>query len=176
MQSIEELIRKDEVRLKVLHAVASLNLPDCYVAAGFVRNLVWDHIHGFEQTALNDVDVIYFDKTNKRLPNNIRDQLSHLQPQIAWDVKNQPKMHYRNGDTPYANSADAMTYWPEIETAIGVRLSNFGKLEICVPFGTKSLLAGKITHNPKRTKSVFLSRVQAKKWLDIWPLLSVVCR
>ena len=42
-----------------LRAVHHLGLPDCWVGAGFVRALVWDHLHGYnEATPLDDVDLI----------------------------------------------------------------------------------------------------------------------
>ncbi len=60
MNKIIQLIEKDQVRIKALECVNSLRLPQCYIAAGFVRNLVWDSLHKKQiPTALNDVDVIY---------------------------------------------------------------------------------------------------------------------
>ncbi|ELI1836849.1 nucleotidyltransferase family protein, partial [Vibrio alginolyticus] len=61
MDRIVELIKQDPVRVKALECVSKLGLPQCYIAAGFVRNLVWDALHGFDvATPLNDADVIYF--------------------------------------------------------------------------------------------------------------------
>lgn len=51
--------------MQLLTAVASLALPDCYVAAGCVRSLVWDHLYGYKRTPLNDVDVVFFDRAKK---------------------------------------------------------------------------------------------------------------
>ena len=42
MNKIIQLIEKDQVRIKALECVNFLRLPQCYIAAGFVRNLVWD--------------------------------------------------------------------------------------------------------------------------------------
>jgi hypothetical protein len=51
--------------IKVLTAVEKLGLPDCWVAAGFVRNPVWDALHGFPWSAsYTDIDVVYFDPLN----------------------------------------------------------------------------------------------------------------
>ncbi|HCH5920363.1 TPA: nucleotidyltransferase family protein, partial [Vibrio parahaemolyticus] len=61
MDKIVELIKQDPVRVEALKVVYQLALPQCYIAAGFVRNLVWDSLHNFDvYTPLNDVDVIYF--------------------------------------------------------------------------------------------------------------------
>ncbi len=59
MHRITELLRGDPYRYQILQWVANLPQQECYVAAGFVRNMVWDHLHGFCSTALNDIDVIY---------------------------------------------------------------------------------------------------------------------
>ena len=42
-----------------------LNLPDCWIAAGFVRSAVWDHLHQHPSSPLpEDIDVIWFDREN----------------------------------------------------------------------------------------------------------------
>lgn len=160
--------------MKQLEVVASLKLPDCYIAAGFVRNLVWDHMHRFDNTPLSDVDVIYFDSTQSFNPESIQKQLLTMLPRVNWQVKNQASMHIRNGDEPYTSSTDAMAYWPEKETAIGVRLNEIGSIEVAAPFGVQSLFAGHITHNPKRPVAVFERRAKTKNWLGIWPQLKMV--
>ena len=43
---LQTLIASDAGRMRVLRIVRELGLPDCWVAAGFVRNCVWDHAHG----------------------------------------------------------------------------------------------------------------------------------
>lgn len=163
--------------MQIIKRVAALDLPDWYIAAGFVRNMVWDHLHGFSPTALNDIDVIYF-AAHEISPQSLRHfqkQLEQTIPGCQWQIKNQALMHSRNGDRPYRSSWDAMTYWPEKETAIGVRLDAAGAITIAAPFGVDSLFDGCITHNPAREKSIFEQRVQAKRWLETWPMLRVVC-
>jgi uncharacterized protein len=54
-----ELISSDITRMHALHAVASLRLPDWLIAAGFVRNAIWDYLFD-KKTPLNDADVIYY--------------------------------------------------------------------------------------------------------------------
>ena len=174
MNKLQQLIQSDEHRMAALRAVAELNLPDCFIAAGFVRNMVWDYFHGYQHTPLNDVDVIYFDEADDLNPKCIVEQLQQALPEVDWEVKNQAIMHRRNGDNPYSSSTDAMTYWPEKETAVGVRLSLEGIIDISAPFGLETLFSGFITYNPKRSKSVFIERVQSKEWVMNWPRLKVV--
>ncbi len=175
MNQIEKLLLCDKKRMAILAAVATLDLPDGYVAAGFVRNLIWDDLHRHDEaTPLNDVDVIYFDETERLRPELIEQQLRQVLPEVNWEVKNQAVMHRRNGDRPYTSTADAMTFWPEKETAVGVRLTGDREIELSAPFGIDSLLTGRLTHNPKRSRALFDERVRSKKWLERWPRLTVV--
>ncbi|OCH17748.1 nitrate reductase [Aliivibrio sp. 1S165] len=174
MDRIITLIEKDELRVKALDCVRQLNLPHCYLAAGFVRNLVWDHLHQKSvSTALNDVDVIYFDETESNPENYklIESQLSALMPELNWEVRNQAIMHKRNGDKPYLNIIDAMSYWPEKETAVAIRKLGNGKYECISAFGFESLFNLQVTHNPKRSLEIFSDRVTSKGWLSHWSKL-----
>ncbi|MCW8875592.1 MAG: nucleotidyltransferase family protein [Kangiellaceae bacterium] len=167
-----ELITSDPKRVEILNILSGVSLVDCYVAAGFVRNCVWDHLHGFEATALNDIDVIFFDK-DPRLEKQISDFLYSLHPGINWQVKNQAFMHLKNGDPSYRDIVDAMSYWPEKETAVAVRLSQDKSLDLIYAFNLDSLFAGEISHNEKRDFYLFKSRINKKGWLNIWPQLKI---
>ena len=60
---IIELIKSDENMIEIIKLVSTLNLPDWWICAGFVRSKIWDTLHGFNnRTEIPDVDVIYFDK------------------------------------------------------------------------------------------------------------------
>jgi hypothetical protein len=171
MKELSELMQSDNLRMSLLSTVSAMNLPDCYIAAGFVRNRVWDYLHGFSGTALNDVDVIYFSQSviDER---PALAQLSGAHPEINWQLKNQAYMHVRNGDQPYLNCIHAMEHWPEIETAMGVRLDQ-GELVFVSPFNISTIFDGRITHNKKRSQSIFIKRIKQKRWLDIWPKLKI---
>lgn len=160
--------------MHLLSIVASLGLPDCFIAAGFVRNKVWDHLHDIDSTPLNDVDVIYFDDKGETNEARIQAVLQGLCKDMHWEVKNQARMHLKHHDQPYKNTADAMAHWPEKETAVAVRLLPDSEIDVCAPFGLQSLFDGNITHNPERPMAVFEQRVSDKRWLDIWPELRVV--
>lgn len=55
-----ELIRGDEKIMEIIKIASTLNLPDWWICAGFVRLKIRDTLHGFnERTEIPDVDVIY---------------------------------------------------------------------------------------------------------------------
>jgi hypothetical protein len=65
-KDIIDLIRSDEWMMEILRAAKTLQLPDWWICAGFVRSKIWDVLHGFsKRTPLSDVDLIYFDAANK---------------------------------------------------------------------------------------------------------------
>lgn len=173
---IKNWLEHDEERLRLLEIAADLNLNDWCLAAGFLRNMVWDRLHGTEfSTPLNDIDLIHYD-TNDTSEKSDKEYESILTDKInrPWSVKNQARMHLRNNDIPYLSTCDAMSYWVEIETAIGVRLRENREIEIVAPFGLESLFEFTVTLNAKRPKlKDFEYRINSKGWLRKWPRLIV---
>ncbi|WP_375753592.1 nucleotidyltransferase family protein [Vibrio sp. HN007] len=176
-RKIHELLLQDPFRLQALNTIAQLNLPQCFIAAGFVRNLVWDHLHSkTTPTPLNDIDVIYFDASEQQKDKyqEYETKLHSIAPKYNWQVRNQAFMHTRNGDKPYNSTLDAIGYWPEKETALAVRKINQNQFECISAFGFESLFAMQVTHNPRRKLEVFNLRVHSKDWLATWPNLTIV--
>ena len=167
------LIRADDWRMTALRAVRTLDLPDGWVGAGFVRDAVWDHLHGWTgRRPAGDVDVLWFDPARDDAAQDaaLEAQLHDLHPDIDWSVRNQARMHIRNGDRPYQSVADAMTFWPEIATAAAVRLTHEDRLEINAPLGLDDLFALRLAPTPGK-QAAFAARVAAKDWLTRYPKL-----
>ena len=176
-EKIKQWIAQDKNRMKALYAAAEMGLPDWCLAAGFVRNLAWDRMHGYLlPTPLNDIDLIYFDESDvsEVWDHHIEARLKSVSD-LPWSVKNQARMHKRNMDNPYTSTSDAMSYWVEVETAVGGALDDSGEIVLVAPFGVGYLFGFTITLNPKRPKPRdFSQRVAEKKWQEIWPRLRVV--
>ncbi len=169
-------IRGDEERLRALNVAAELNLNDWCLAAGFVRNLIWDKLHGKSTpTPLNDIDLIYFNRSDTRAETDLKLEAElQAKADFPWSVKNQARMHLRNQDSEYSSSTDAMSYWVEVETAIGIRLTKQGELELIAPFGCRKNFDHTITINRKRPKAEdFKNRLETKGWQKTWPKLVV---
>jgi hypothetical protein len=176
------LIERDHWRMAVLGALATEGLPEAWVAAGFVRNAVWDQRHGFTAaTPLLDVDVVFFDST---LPERAREQeiearLRQRLDGVPWSVKNQARMHRRNGDRPYRSTADALTFWRETATPVAVRLDPRGKVELLAPLGLDDLF-DLIVRPTLATRShpdklaQYQARMAQKNWPARWPRLRLL--
>ncbi|MBP5980202.1 MAG: nucleotidyltransferase family protein [Halomonas sp.] len=174
---LEQWIAQDKKRMEALYVAAEMGLSDWCLAAGFVRNLAWDKLHGVSiPTAFNDIDLIYFDPSDisEARDRHIEKRLKQI-ADLPWSVKNQARMHVRNLDQPYTSTADAMSYWVEVQTAVGAKLDDNGEVTIIAPFGVEPLFDFTITLNARRPKPLdFKRRIAEKRWLEIWPQLKVV--
>jgi len=176
---VQAIIAADPLRWRILGRIRELQLPDCWVGAGFVRNAVWDHLHGRTTSLLaGDVDVLWFDqkRADHRDDRQIEARLRTLSPDIEWSVKNQARMHVRNDDPSYASVADAMRHWPETATAVAVRRDREDRCEVLAPFGVDDLLGLVLRPTPRFVddkRQVFADRIKAKHWLTTWPLLRI---
>ncbi|MDB5768773.1 MAG: hypothetical protein JWQ61_3587 [Collimonas fungivorans] len=176
---LKALLQADPERLRILALVHSLRLPDCWIAAGFVRNAVWDFLHGQTPSPPSgDVDVIWFDPSQQSADADlqIENSLKSLDASIEWSVKNQRRMHVRNGDAPYQSASDAMRFWPETATAVAVRYADGNGPEIAAPFGLDDLYSAIVRPTPcfvDAKRAQFDDRLRSKNWLSRWPLLRV---
>ncbi|NMH88920.1 nucleotidyltransferase family protein [Flavivirga sp. Y03] len=169
------MIENDVWMTDVLKVVRSLNLNDCWIGAGFVRNKVWDEKHGKERTELNDIDIIYFDKSNsaKAYDLQIENKLKNFYPNLNWSVKNQSRMHIRNGHKPYANCNEAISFWPETATSIAVRLNSKNKIEYLAPYGLEDLFNLLVLPTPGFDLTTYNTRIEKKQWKEKWNKLEI---
>ncbi|MFP3321641.1 nucleotidyltransferase family protein [Planococcus sp. SIMBA_160] len=175
------LIQEDKWMLDLLHAAKSLDLPDWWICAGFIRSKVWDVLHGFrERSALPDIDVIYYDASdiNGEKERDLEVKLIELIPNIPWSVKNQARMHIRNNTSVYTSSIDAMAKFPETATAIGVKLDDQDYLVIAAPLGIQDLINLDVKPTPyflenQKRLTIYEERITKKNWTSIWSQLKI---
>jgi uncharacterized protein len=173
---IIKIIQNDDWMMDVLKAAKTLTLPDWWIGAGFVRNKVWDVLHGYKtRTPLHDIDVIYFDpgETKESQEKVYEKRLQKLLPNIPWSVKNQARMQKIKHDKPYKNAADGMAHWVETATCIGVKLDESNKAVIAAPHGIADLVSLKL-RSVSGQKKVFEKRLKDKNWLAKWPRLTII--
>lgn len=178
IELVRDALRQSSWHLETLRAVRELGLPDWAVGAGFVRNLVWDHLHGFEvPTPLTDMDVLFFDPSDTSVDREteIEALLSQMLVDRPWSVRNQVRMHTRNGDRPFTSTADAVTFWLETPTCVAVQLGKADDIAIIAPFGLGDLVAmrGAPTARGCDNREAYMDRMVRKNWPQIWPKVTV---
>jgi hypothetical protein len=175
---IRRLVFGDPWRLQVLRAVRDLGLPQGAVGAGFLRAAVWDHLHDLSTpTALDDIDVLFFDPDDlsKDREASLETSLAKHLPGPKWSVKNQARMHLKNGDAPYRDLAEAIAHWLETATCLAARLDRAERLTIIAPWGLEDLIALRLRPTPSglRRPDAYQARLKQKNWQARWPLLSL---
>lgn len=180
-EDIKNCLQNSPYHIKALREVRTLGLPDCYIAAGFVRNYIWDVANNFRNpTPLNDLDVIYYDAhdLSKSTETALEHKLQQAAPEYPWSVKNQARMHERNNDAPYKDISDALCHWCETVTPIGARLLNDDTIELIHPLGLEDLLTGQChatphaLHTPAKHAD-YIKRMKEKAWDKLWPSVTV---
>jgi hypothetical protein len=176
---IASFIAAQPSMMDILRLVEALDLPDCWIGAGFVRNVIWDALHNRPcSPSYGDIDVVYFDADHLSPDHDARveTRLERSMPHTPWSVKNQARMHDANGDPPYADTSDALCHWPERCTAIAVR-SIASRVELLAPFGVSDLLTLIVNPTPAFVHKIgiYRSRVAQKRWAQRWPKLRINC-
>lgn len=160
---------------QVLAALAAHGPPGAWIGAGFLRNAVWDALHGRrpDVAGLADLDVIFLDAA---CPDPTVDAAWEARLRAAlplpWSVTNQARMHGRNGHAPYADCAEAIAHWPETATAVAARLGD--GVELLAPHGLDDLLGLILRPTPafRDRPGVIARRASEKGWFRRWPRLT----
>jgi hypothetical protein len=175
-EDICTLVANDEWMMRILHLTKSLNLPNWWIGAGFLRNKVWDTISELpERTPLGDIDVIFFDEQHvaESREKEFERVLTQKMPDTPWSVTNQARMHNDSGNS-YASLNEALSEWPETATAIAVKLNDQNKILLNAPLGIDDLVNLRVCPTPcfMRQRKNYEERQLRKNWQAKWPKLT----
>jgi hypothetical protein len=183
---LEALSRDSEWFTRVLRCVREEQIPDAWVGAGALRDLVWGELYGpgFLPDDVRDVDVAFFDRgdLSREYDERVTARLSTRCPGVPWEARNQAAVHtwYAGkfgGEPPaqFASIEEAVGTWPETATAVVVRLRRDDALEICAPLGVADLMGGIWRRNPRRVSlGESLARLQRHRPAERWPGVTVI--
>lgn len=173
--NLQKIIAENEHINKIIDTIRLIDYEYLYSTGGTLRNAVWASLHAIEtNTKKEDCDIIFYNSSilNKNYEETIRNDLQEIYPKINWSVKNQARMHIRNGHKKYKDILDALKAFPETASAIAIGK----KGELLTPYRTKDLLNLTLRPTPfcaKNELEVFDRRVLEKKWLIKWPKLKL---
>jgi len=122
---------------------------------------------------LADIDVIYYDAgdTSKGPEDRYEARLAELLPGVPWQVRNQARMHVWKNLPQHKSTEDAMRYWLETVTPVGVRLERDDTLTVVAPLGTDDLLnlVCRPTEFGRLQRAEYDERISSKRWRELWP-------
>jgi uncharacterized protein len=178
---LASLVRSNDWFMGILGAVRDANIPDAWVGAGALRDLVWGELYGsgFDPALVRDVDVAYFASALDDVEATA--SLRARRPDVPWEATNQATVHrwYANvfggpPVEPLSSVADAIATWPETATAVAVRLVG-ADVEVCAPLGLTDLLDGVWRWNPRRVpRERSLERLARHRPQERWPGVTVI--
>ncbi len=178
-----ELLQHNEWFMTALAVVADSGLPDAWIGAGAVRDVVWGVRFGrFVSADVKDIDVAFFDAANlgRERDRSAQQALAAL-ADLPWEATNQAAVHtwyhdYFGGPPvgPFTSVHDAVATWPETATCVAVKLRGDG-IEVCAPHGLADLLAGVWRVNPVRvTPAISIARLTRQRVGARWPGVTVL--
>ena len=179
-QEILDAFRENPDIMAILTIIRDLELKDTWLAAGSVRNFIWNLLSDkspFDHET--DVDVIFFDPdVSYEETLGIERKLKEEFSQYQWELKNQVYMHLHSPHTaPYTSSRDAMSKYPERCTAVGLRLNEDSTLELFAPYGLEDILKFQVSPTPhfldnEGRMKLYQDRLSKKNWREKWKNLT----
>jgi hypothetical protein len=179
-----EILRRAPRVMEALRVARDVGAPDWLVAAGAIRDVVWDAAHGRPlREAPRDIDVAFFDPSDltPQRDERVDEALRARAPHLPWQAKNQAAVHLWYPRTfgvevpPLRCSAEAVATFPETASCVGVRLLSDDDMLVVAPHGLDDLLGGVCRHNPLRVSASFYEqRVTEKRWRSRWPKMRYI--
>jgi uncharacterized protein len=177
------VLERNEWFTAALAVVARCRLPDAWIGAGAVRDVVWGARYAqFAAADVKDIDVAFFDPADlgSERDRSAQEALCAL-ADLPWEATNQAAVHtwfheYFGGPPvdAFRSVHEAVATWPETATCVAVRL-RAGTIEVCAPHGLADLLGGVWRVNPVRvTPEISRARLARQRVLARWPGVTVI--
>lgn len=185
-----------------LDAVAVSGLPDAWIGAGVIRDVVWGQLHdGFDPALVRDVDVVFFDPGDLSRARDEAAQRRLGELARPWEASNQAAVHtwfheYFGGPPvpPFASVHEAVATWPETATCVAIRRAAgdpapgdpapgdpapgdpaSGGLEVCAPHGLADLIGRTWRRNPGRVSlATSRERLARQRVAARWPGVTII--
>ena len=160
---------------QIINSFAGINEEELYLTGGALRNAIWNNLHGFDDGyELEDCDIIFYNpnRIDKSYEKLIEQKLNLLNPIINWSVKNQARMHLKNGHLPYNSIEDALKAFPDTVSAVAIDKY----WNTIAPYGLSDLFNLSINETNYchiNEIGTFNKRVVEKDWLTKWPKLKL---
>lgn len=180
VEALCRIVQSEPRLMHSLRVVRSLNLPEWCIAAGAIRNPIWDRLHAFShRNEPTDVDVLYFDPgfSDQSEDEEVEARLRAVEPAVRWEAVNQATIHTYIGDpAPYRSIGQAMSRWVDPMTAVGVCLDERDELAVIAPFGLDDLFNMVVRPHlaAPGAERIYRDRLARKRWADRWPKVRIV--
>jgi hypothetical protein len=170
--------------MNVLGVLREEALPDAWVVAGAIYNLVWNRLTGRpDLNGINDIDVFYYDGADlsygaeDAVIERLARRLGHLP--LPVQVRNQARVHlwfpqkFGIPFTPLASSLEMLGRYASKTHAVAAQLTADGVLRIHAPFGLDDIFSFRVTPNRVLANRA-AHEAKAARAKAAWPELTVL--
>ncbi|WP_311407467.1 nucleotidyltransferase family protein [Liquorilactobacillus uvarum] len=178
---MKKIILGNKDIVHILKIIRKLNLKQGVLAAGSIRNSIWQTLSNQSVSLQSDVDLVYFDPSKpQEYDFLVEQQLLKNYPEYNWQVKNEVYMHnydFKN-QQPFKSIEDAIAHFVETSTCIGAYLDTNGILKLITPYGVDDLVNFICRPVPafsgdQQHINIFKKRIQRKNWVEKYPQLKI---
>lgn len=141
-------------------------VPGAWLAAGAIRNRIWDERFGPVGQDLSDVDVAYYDANALDSDAEVTAAL-RAQHEAPWEAVNQAGVHLWRDVDRFRSAEEGMAAWPETATCVGLRLDG-NVVQLFAPWGIDDLLQGVVRRVHSFPEPQWAARQDAKCFHERW--------
>jgi hypothetical protein len=171
---------------QIVDRIASLELPDTWMAGGCLFQSVWNILAGEDPTrAIKDYDLFYFDSQDCTKESeeraNFRAATLFADLGCKVDVRNQASVHLWyaqefgvHGYPHLQKSTDGIDNFLAVCCMVGVGKTRAGGIDLYAPLGVEDVLSMTMRPNPWFPGAPRDSyERKADRWRALWPKLAV---
>lgn len=183
-QALKDIIVSEPLLMEVLAGLRSLDLPDSWLVAGAIYNIVWNRLTGQPSLhGVKDIDLFYCDARDLSYEaedfeiRRVAALFAHLS--VPVELRNQARVHlwfpqkFGVEVAPLVSSEESLLRYASKTHAVAARLDENGALQIAAPFGLDDLFSFRIVPNPVIENKV-AHTAKAERAKRHWPQLTIV--
>ena len=178
-----DIVRGEPIVHDALVAARGFGLPQWRIVAGAIYNTVWNVLTGRPSGhGVKDIDLFYFDdadlswEAENRVIRRGRDAFSGAA--LPVEIRNQARVHlwfpdkFGEAYAPLKNSDESIARFSSKTHAVGIRLEEDGRMDVCAPFGLDHIFSFSVVPNRVLYNEPGYTE-KAQRALRCWPELTV---
>ncbi|XWW96104.1 hypothetical protein V2A60_004074 [Cordyceps javanica] len=186
LAQLRAILSTNKTLVTVLQRVATLGMPNWYVAAGSVSQTVWNHMSGMApDTGISDYDVVYHDDADLSWDaedgyiQKARELFADM-PGVEVEIRNQARVHlwYENKYgvkcSPHKSVEAGIDSWISTSAMIGIRTGEDvnASWSVYAPRGLSDYFNMVARPNTVLGQKENYDK-KAKRWKSIWEKLTI---
>lgn len=180
------ILKENKELMDMLDYIATLKLPNYYIAAGSVFQTIWNKIDNKDLNYnIKDIDVIYYNDKDLSVTKDleyyelINNYCKNKGYKYEIDVSNEARMHIWKKEKfgidvePYKSSEDAIDKWIATVHAIGITKDK-DEIKIYAPYGLSDIFSKTIRPIKHKYNTKDIYDKKANSWDERFDNLTII--